>query len=134
MFLVDSSVWIDFFNGKTTRATEFLRARLGSDMFAIGDLMLAETLQGFVHDKDYRKALQLFDGFPLVAIGGKPVAVKAAEIYRILRKKGITVRGVVDALIAAYCIEHSLALLYSDRDFDPMVKYAGLQPALETLN
>jgi len=134
MILVDSSVWIDFFNGKATRATAFLKAQLGREMFAIGDLMLTETLQGFSRDKDYRKALRLLGEFPVVVIGGRNVAVKAAEHYRKLRKKGITVRGAIDALIGAYCIEHSLPLLYSDRDFDAMARHLGLQPALEMVH
>jgi hypothetical protein len=96
--------------------------------------MLTEVLQGFSHDKDYRKALQLLSEFPILPLGGSDMAVKAAEHYRRLRKKGITVRGAVDALIGAYCIEHSLPLLYSDRDFDPMVKHLGLRAALERLN
>lgn len=134
MILVDSSVWIDFFNGKTTRATDYLRSHLGTIPFAIGDLMLAEVLSGFGKDSDFHKAKQHLEAFSVLPIGGEMIAIKAAQCYRYLRKKGVTVRGTIDTMIGAYCVEHKQLLLYSDRDFDAMVKYCGLKSALTGLN
>lgn len=129
MILVDSSVWVDFFQGKTTPQVQFLKARVGMEMLSIGDLILAEVLQGFRHDKDYRQAEQVLASFPILTLGGERIAIKAAQYYRILRKKGVTVRGTVDMIIAAYCLENRLPLLYADRDFDAMVKHLGLRNA-----
>lgn len=126
MILVDSSVWIDFFNGMETPQTITLKKRLGTEQILLGDLILTEVLQGFRHDKDYKKALQLFYVFPVVALAGEIIAIKAANNYRILRKKGITVRGAIDIIIATYCLEHKVPLLYSDRDFDVVAKHLGV--------
>lgn len=134
MILVDSSVWIDYFNGKATPATAFFDAHVEEGVFCVGDLMLTEVLQGFNRDKEYHQALEALGLFPLVKIGGRAIAIKAAEHYRALRKKGVTLRGVVDVLIGTYCIEHAFLLLYSDRDFDAMVKHLGLQSALKALS
>ena len=57
---------------------------------------------------------------------GMDIAIKASENYRTLRKKGITIRKTADVIIATFCIEHDLPLLFSDRDFDPFVKHLGL--------
>ncbi len=134
MILVDSSVWVDFFNGKITRQSHFLREGMGREPFVIGDLMLVELLQGFRRDEQFNQAKKVMEAFAVVTLGGKNIAVKAAEYYRALRKKGVTVRGTIDTIISAYCIEHKMPLLYSDRDFDAMVKYCGLKSALTGLN
>ena len=130
MILVDSSVWVDYFNGRLTRETDHLDSLLGVEPVAIGDLILTEVLQGFRTDADCASAKELLRGLPLYELLGKDLAVKTADNYRVLRKKGITVRKTADAIIATFCIEHRTPLLYSDRDFDPFVKHLALKSAL----
>lgn len=130
MILVDSSVWVDYFNGRLTRETDYLDSLLGVEPVAIGDLILAEVLQGFRLDADYESAKELLRGLTLYDLLGADLAVKTADNYRALRKKGITVRKTSDAIIATFCIERRTPLLYSDRDFDPFVKHLSLKSAL----
>ena len=129
MILVDSSVWIDYFRGRPTREAAQLDALLGAEPVAIGDLMLAEVLQGFVEEKAFRRALSLFEPIPVVEIGSRAVAVQAARHFRALRARGVTVRKTIDTLIATRCIQDGLPLLFSDRDFEPFVEHLGLRSA-----
>jgi predicted nucleic acid-binding protein len=127
MVLVDSSVWIDYFNGVATPESDLLDQLLGREPVAVGDLVLAEVLQGFRDDAEYREALKLLAGLVVFEMLGASRAIKVAENYRALRKQGVTVRKTTDAIIATFCIEQRLPLLYSDRDFDPFVTILGLQ-------
>ena len=130
MILVDTSVWIDYFNAKNNRYTDSLDACLGEGVVAIGDLILLEILQGFKTDKDFRRAKATLGTLEQYEMFGCQMAVICADNYRTLRKKGITIRGTADVIIASFCIEHQLPLLFSDRDFLPFVKYLGLTSAL----
>ncbi|MDA1116859.1 MAG: PIN domain nuclease [Proteobacteria bacterium] len=130
MILVDSSVWVDYFNGQVTRETDFLDALLGTEPVAIGDLILAEVLQGFRSDADYEAAKELLASLTTYDLLGASLAIKTADNYRALRRRGVTVRKTIDAVIATFCIERRTPLLYSDRDFDPFVRHLGLKPAL----
>jgi len=127
MILVDSSVWIDYFNGKITKQTNLLHSLVGNELIVIGDLILTEVLQGFQKDKDFNKASELLDCFIFKEMLGKEIAVQSAENYRILKKKGVTVRKTIDVIIATFCIENNLPLLHSDRDFRPMEKHLSLK-------
>ena len=122
--LVDTSVWVDYFNGVKTSQTDQLDQLLGSGRLLTGDLILAELLQGFA---DYRTARKLLLELPCVDLVGREGALVAADCYRRLRKRGVTVRKTIDVLIGAYCIRHGHALLHADRDFDPMVQHLGLR-------
>jgi predicted nucleic acid-binding protein len=126
MILVDSSVWIDYFRGIASPQTDRLDALLGQELVAIGDLMLAEVLQGFTSDRDFERALAMLGVLEVIEVGGREVAVQAARNYRALRARGITVRKTIDTLIATRCIMDGVALLHSDRDFDPFVECLGL--------
>ena len=126
MILVDSSVWIDYFNGVDNEQTDRLNETLGIKPVAVGDLILTEVLQGFRVDKDYVTAKSLFEELIIFDLVGKDMAIKSAENFRTLRKKGITIRKPVDVIIASFCIEKNLPLLFSDRDFTPFVKNLGL--------
>jgi len=130
MILVDSSVWVDYFNGQVTRETDFLDTLLGTEPVAIGDLILAEVLQGFRSDADYEAAKELLASLTTYDLLGAALAIKTADNYRALRRRGVTVRKTVDAIIATFCIERRTPLLYSDRDFDPFVRHLGLKTAL----
>jgi predicted nucleic acid-binding protein len=129
MILVDSSVWIDHLRDTDTRQTERLRALLRQQGLAIGDLVMAEVLQGCTSDWRFAQTLKALSELTLVEIGGRQVAIEAARNFRRLRDRGITVRKTIDCLIATRCILDGHSLLYSDRDFDPFVEHLGLVSA-----
>jgi hypothetical protein len=126
LILVDSSVWIDYFNGTITPQTEKLDRLLDEESLAIGDLILTEVLQGFTNERDFNKALALLTSLTVVDLGGRDIAIQAAKNFRLLREAGVTVRKTIDSVIATRCIESGYDLLHSDRDFDPFVKHLGL--------
>ncbi len=130
MIVVDSSVWIDYFTGNDTPEADHLDSLLGQELIAIGDLVLAEVLQGFRADKDFRKARDLLLSFHVVNMLDTTIALKSAANFRALRKLGLTVRKTVDSIIATYCIENRLPLLHSDKDFQPFHKHLNLKNAL----
>jgi len=127
LILVDSSVWIDYFNGNSTDATEYLETVLGKEVLIIGDLILTEVLQGFKSDSDFETAKDLLSSFEVHSLLGEDIAVKSASNFRILRKKGLTIRKTIDVIIATYCIEHNIVLLQSDKDFVPFASHLKLK-------
>jgi predicted nucleic acid-binding protein len=129
MVLVDSSVWIDFFNGRKNTETDKLNEILGLEEVVIGDLILAEVLQGFRSDKDYKLAKRVLTSLTVHDLIGKELAIKSADNFRKLRKKGITIRKTADVIIATYCIENKISLLFTDKDFIPFVKHMKLRSA-----
>jgi len=126
VILVDTSVWIDYFNGRESRKTNTLDTALASDTVAIGDIIFLEILQGFKHDKDYNRAKKTLSILGQYEMLGRNMVTKCADNYRTLRKKGITIRKTTDIIIATFCIDNKLPLLYSDRDFAPFTKYLNL--------
>jgi predicted nucleic acid-binding protein len=127
MILVDSSVWIDYFNGLDTPQTDKLDALLGIEPLGIGDLILTEVLQGFRADKDYETAKRLLTSLNFFDMLGMELAIKSADHFRYLRKLGISVRKTVDVIIATFCIETQHSLLFSYKDFLPFVEHLGLR-------
>jgi hypothetical protein len=129
MIFVDSSVWIDYFRGASTAQAELLDSLLGNEPLLIGDLVLAEVLQGFQNDRDFNRAKQLLTSFQTVNVVDMEIAIQAARNFRILRGHGITVRKTIDTLIATCCIKSGLVLLHNDKDFDPFEDHLGLRVA-----
>lgn len=127
MIIVDSSVWIDYFNGKKTRQTDLLDSALGSTPVIMGDLILTEVLQGFQNNEEFKVAKKLLLGMPFMPMVGQAIALKSAENYRTLRKRGVTLRKTIDVINGTFCTYYQLPLLHDDRDFDPMVKFLGLK-------
>ena len=127
MWLVDSSVWIDYFNGVATPQTDRLDAALGYESLCLGDIILCEVLQGFQRQADFEQARAALLTFPIYPIGGVELALRSAEHYRFLRQRGITIRKTIDCLIATFAIVNRMALLHSDRDFDPFAQHLGLE-------
>lgn len=125
--LVDSSVWINYFNGSITPETDYLDNALGNESIVVGDLILAEVLQGFRLQRDFDAACNALTRFPVLVMVGQQVAIQSAANHRILRAKGITIRKTIDSLIAAFCIENELTLLHADRDFDHFEGFLGLR-------
>jgi predicted nucleic acid-binding protein len=126
MIVVDTSVWIDFFNGRPTREADVLNELLGERLIVVGDLTMAEVLSGFRADGDFRTARSLLESCEFRPMVGKEVAIEAAGNHRLLRKRGITVRKTIDVLIGTFCIVNRLPLLHVDRDFDPLEEHLGL--------
>jgi predicted nucleic acid-binding protein len=127
VILVDSSVWIDYFNGIPSWQTDLLDNYLSNVPVFIGDLILTEVLQGFRSDKDYETAKTFLSALPFRRMGGYNVAIQSAKNYRLLRKAGVTVRKTIDIIIATFCVMERLTLLHDDRDFDPMASHFPLK-------
>lgn len=127
LILVDSSVWIDYFKGIEAAHTDKLDWLLGRELLAAGDLILVEVLQGFDNEREFERARHLLFSLVLVQLGGMDVAIQAARNLRALRKLGITVRRMINLLIATSCIESGYELLHNDRDFDPFALHLGLR-------
>ena len=126
MWIVDSSVWIDYFGGEITPQSDLLHAALGQRAIGLGDIILCEVLQGYRRQRDFESARRALLRFPVYTIGGTDIALKSAENYRFLRRQGITVRKTVDCLIATFVIESGFSLLHNDRNFDAFESHLGL--------
>jgi predicted nucleic acid-binding protein len=127
--LVDSSVWIDFFNGRDSRETDLLALLLRRRVLLTGDLILVEVLQGFRQKQHMEEARRALLSLPCVDMVGNEVALASATNYRLLRRQGITARKTIDVIIATFCVRHGHVLLHADRDFEPMVDHLGLRTA-----
>jgi len=127
MVLVDTTVWIDFFAAKSTPEVAELERLLngGEDICTCG-IILTEVLQGIREDEDYQRTLSRFNTFLFLPMN-RQAFMRAAELYRSLRRRGVTIRKPVDCMIASIAIEHDIALLHSDRDFDPIETHCGLK-------
>lgn len=127
MILVDSSVWIEYFNGRDTAHTRKFEAILGRVEIVVIDLVLTEVLQGFRLAKDFDSALRLFDSCTFAPTGDRATSIQAARNYIYLRSLGVTIRKTVDSVIATKCIMNGFTLLHNDRDFVPFEIHLGLQ-------
>lgn len=131
MILIDSSVWINYFNGVDTWQTDILDDLLLNTPIIMGDLILTEVLQGFRSNKDFNKAKSYLSDLPFREMLGYDVAIKSAQNYRLLRKKGITIRKTHDVIIATFCIIEDLTLLHNDRDFDIIAPILSLKVLIQ---
>jgi predicted nucleic acid-binding protein len=126
VIVVDSSVWIDFLNGRNFPHVQGLRTMLGRDEIIVGDLMLCEVLQGLESERAATEVEDLLRRFQIVSMVGDTIAAIAARNFRSLRRRGITVRKTIDLLIGTWCIENRIPLLHNDSDFRPMAHHLGL--------
>lgn len=133
MVLIDSSVWINYFNGSSTWQTEILDQMLLQIPLFTGDLILTEVLQGFRKDKEYNNAREVMDILACKQMAGHEIAIKSADNYRKLRKKGIIVIKTIDVIIGTFCINNDIPLLHDDKAFEPMEKYLGLKSISQIL-
>ncbi len=127
MILVDSSVWIDLLNNVVTEPVTRLRQLIPNSPILIGDLILCEVLQGLQTEAQAKLVERSLGRFEPVSLLDPPLAVKTAANYRFLRRQGITVRKTIDLIIGTFCVERGHSLLHSDRDFEPMERFLGLQ-------
>jgi predicted nucleic acid-binding protein len=124
--IVDTTIWIDYFQGVENPETDWLNTELDRQRLGLTDIILCEVLQG-VRDEVVAKEverrllrLEVFD------TGGVALAREAAQNYRVLRSRGHTVRKTIDCLIATFCLRAQHALLHRDRDFDPFETFLQL--------
>jgi predicted nucleic acid-binding protein len=129
VLVVDSSVWIDFFNDAGHPASGMLNDLLdhGEVRIVVPDLVLFEVLRGFREEAAYRQARRLMESLHVEDTAGTELALIAAHHYRSLRAQGITVRSAIDVLVASFCIENDYALLHRDRDFRAFEQWRGLR-------
>jgi len=127
MTIVDTTVWIDFFRGDSTPEVEILQHMLnaGEDICICG-VILTEVLQGIREDADHSEVLSRFEDFIFLPMHHRTF-VDAAQLYRSLRRKGVTIRNSVDCMIAAVAIEHDISLLHHDRDYEAIAEHSGLK-------
>ena len=120
--LVDTSVWIDLFADRPTAEVSRLKGLVGYEELLIGDLILAELLQGVRSDQEATLIDTAFSAYPVVSLVGEVNARRSAANYRALRRQGITIRKTIDCLIATWCISNHVPLLHNDRDFRPFTR------------
>jgi predicted nucleic acid-binding protein len=127
MVIVDSTVWIDYFNGINTSQAEWLHRASGRQRLAVLDLIVCEVLQGIRNEREYLEVRRALQKLEIFASGGLELAIATADNYRLLRSRGRTVRKTIDCLIATYCLLHGHVLLHNDRNFDPFEELLNLQ-------
>jgi len=126
MIVVDSSVWIDYFNGRPTSEADAL-SRLPPTQLVIGDLIMTEVLQGFASEADFQGVQRVFAALEFRPMGGHEIAIAAVRNHRALPARGVTPRSTIDTVIATFCIVEDHGLLHCDRDFDPFERHLGLR-------
>lgn len=126
MTIVDSSVWVDYFRGRRTAQTDWLDQHADTDPIGLTDLILCEVLQGVRDERLLPKLQKDLSAFQLFDTGGAHLALAAAANYRALRRRGRTVRGTIDCLIATFCLLNGHTLLHDDRDYDAFEEELGL--------
>ena len=126
--LVDTSVWIDFFNGVSSVPRVSLRKLLeAEEEVCISSYILAETLQGFKNEREFEAAKRHLLYLPILDLTNPESYISAAQLYRTCRKRGVTIRKAADCLIAQTAIEHGVPLLHNDKDFDRITSVSSLQ-------
>ena len=127
MYLVDTSVLIDFIKGKeTVQGKKFEMILQEQIPFSISAFTYQEVLQGAKSEKEYDR-LNDYLSTQKIVYPSKESYEQAAKLFFTCRKSGITIRSTIDLLIAITAIEHNLILLHSDRDFDNMLKVSALR-------
>ena len=127
MILADTSIWIDYFNGTESIETDRLDSALKDGTVAMGDLIFLEILQGFRDDKEFSKAKKTLVTLDQYELFGIHMVERCADNYRFLRKKGLTIRKTIDLIIATFCIENKIQLLFSDKDYGLFVEFLKLE-------
>ena len=125
--IVDTSIWIDYFNNVVNEQTNTADKFLESKSVFILPVILQEILQGIREEKKFHSIKDLLLYLNFFQVDTIKCAIDAASIFRFLKTKGITVRKPNDCLIAAVCIENKISLLHNDKDFDKIAKHTSLK-------
>ena len=127
MMIVDSNTWADFFNGTETPYVQRLDIALDKEEdLGVVPIIITEVLQGFRSDTGFRRARQVLVSLPIIHPAVE-CHVRAAAMFRSLRRKGITVRGAVDCVIAQACLDSQAELLSPDVDFEYISRHTKLR-------
>ena len=127
MVIVDTSAWIEYFQGGLPRVADKVDLCLEQDLVGIGDLVYCEIMQGIRSLRQKREVSGLLLSLPQFNMVGFSIAEKSVANYRLLRSRGVTVRKTIDVLIGTFCAENGLRLIHHDSDFDLMAKHIGLE-------
>ena len=126
--IVDTTVWVDYFADRETAQTLWLDRHLSLEEMGYTSLILCEILQGIRDEFMFKKTERiLLDQFAYFDGTSRAGAIAAARNFKFFRSQGLTIRKMVDCMIASFCIERDFRLLHNDRDFDPFEKYLGLK-------
>ncbi len=127
--MVDSSVWIGLLRNSDNRAVRRLQDIVDAedDQILIGDLILLEILQEARDEAHATRIERNLRRYPVAPMLNDAIAVQAAQHYRLLRARGITVRKTIGMIIGTFCIVGGHTLLHDDRDFEPMAVKLGLR-------
>lgn len=125
--IVDTSIWIDYFNSVKDRKAELVNQLIDADEIIVLPVILQETLQGIKEGKIFELTKELMLSYNFINIDTIYSAIRSAELYRFLRLKGITIRKPNDCLIASLCIDNNIPLFHNDKDFDNIARYTSLK-------
>lgn len=127
-FLADTSVWIDFFHGKESVKATYLEQAISNDSTVhLCPVILQEILQGIREDAHYKRVKRIMLSYPMLLLPPVEASIGAADLYRNLRKKGITIRRSNDCLIAFYALSHKVPILENDYDFHLIASASDLE-------
>ena len=126
MVIVDTTVWIDYLRGDENPETRWLDRELQRQRLGLTDLILCEVLQGIRERRMFENVRTELLKFEIFSTGGVDLAIAAAENYRVLRQRGVTVGKTIDCLIATFCLLEGHILLHRDRDYDAFEKLLEL--------
>lgn len=126
MVIVDTTVWVDYFQGAQNPETDWLNTELDRQRLGLTDIILCEVLQGVRDDLVAKEVEGKLLKLEVFETGSVALAREAARNYRALRSRGHMVRKTIDCLIATFCLREQHSLLHRDRDFDPFEKFLKL--------
>ncbi|MDH3500712.1 MAG: PIN domain nuclease [Acidimicrobiia bacterium] len=119
MIVVDTTVWVDFFNDRSgSHVATLVDLVERDDDVRLTDVILTEILQGLRNDSDVRRVEQHLGAFDILRLDSLDDFRRAAELYRTARRAGVTVRRTLDCLIASLCVREEAPILHNDGDFD----------------
>lgn len=126
MVVIDTSAWIEYFRGGVPSIVRGVDSCLKHELVVVGDLIYCEVMQGIREARQRKEISALLLSLPCHDMVGFEIANRAAENYRLMRARGVTVRKTIDVFIGTFCVQRGFQLLHFDRDFDHMAPYIGL--------
>jgi len=129
MILVDTSVWIDSFQNKDTMQVKILKELIKSrdEEICTCATIIQEVLQGVREDSKFESLRLQFLNMVIFTADQVQVAIEAASLYRLVRKKGVTIKKPNDCIIAWYAINNKVKLLHNNSDFDLIAEHTELK-------
>lgn len=124
--IVDTSAWIEFFNAGDSPTAEKVAALVTDDDALITGLVRCEILVGLRTEASFKKTREILDEFTALDDATDEARDTAVAIYRTCRKRGRTIRSLVDCLIAAAAMLNDLPVLARDRDFRTIARFFPL--------